>query len=321
MQEGTVIITAGITAFIIVLILGPGAIRYLYRLKFGQEVRSDGPAAHRKKQGTPTMGGVMIIAAAVTAALLMADEPALLPLALFVSVGYGLIGMIDDYIIVVTKRSLGLKARQKLIGQILIALAVVIYALNEPRLGPSLLVPFTGSLIYLPEWLYVLFSTLTVVFIGNAVNITDGCDGLAAGSTAIAAIAYSVIAYMLGAGDMAIFAAAVAGACFGFSWFNAYPAQVFMGDTGSLALGGALGAMAVLTKTQLLLYIVGGLFVIEALSVILQVAYFRVTHGKRIFRMSPLHHHFELSGWSETKVTVRFWLIAMLFGLIGYIAL
>lgn len=320
MQEASQAVLAGMLAFAITLAVGPGAIRYLYRLKFGQQIREAGPASHQKKSGTPTMGGVIIIVALTISTLLATGKTTLVPYALFVTVGYGLIGLVDDFISVVAKRSLGLKARQKLLGQTLIALLLAFYALNDPRLGSAILVPFTGATWYLPPWLFVVLATGTVVGFANAVNLTDGLDGLAAGSTAVSTVIYAVIAFLIGSTELSIFSAAVAGACLGFSWFNSHPAQVFMGDTGALALGGALGALAVLTRTELLLVIVGGLFVLETLSDIIQVLYFRATGGKRIFRMAPLHHHFEMIGWSETKVVARFWLLAMVFGLVGLLS-
>ncbi|MGI6609167.1 MAG: phospho-N-acetylmuramoyl-pentapeptide-transferase [Limnochordia bacterium] len=321
MSEENAIVLAGILSFALILLLGPATIRYLYRLKFGQQIRDAGPSAHKKKGGTPTMGGVLIILAISVSSLFVTDSYSALPYALFVVVGFGLIGLIDDFIIVATKRSLGLKARHKLVGQILVAMVLALYVTGEPRLGPSLLIPFTGTVVQLPTWLFLILATTTVVGAANAVNFTDGLDGLAAGASAVAMVVYAIIAYALGSTDLAILAAAVTGACLGFCWFNAYPAQVFMGDTGSLALGGALGAIAVLTATELHLCIIGGLFVVETLSVILQVSYFRLTGGKRIFKMAPLHHHYELLGWPESKIVTRFWLAAMVFGVLGLLTI
>ncbi len=309
----------GILSFAIALAIGPGIISYLYKLKFGQSIRQAGPATHQKKAGTPTMGGIIIIFAFVVATLLMVKQFELVPYALFAVVGFGLIGLLDDYV-KVTKRSLGLKARHKLLGQVLIALLVALYALNEPRIGPVLLMPFSQVNIVLADWLYLLIVMFTLLGAVNGVNFADGLDGLAAGATAVAAVAYAVIAYMLGNTELAVFAVAVAGACLGFSWFNSHPAQVIMGDLGSLALGGALGVLAVFTRTELLLPIIGGVFVIEILSVVIQVVYFRLTGGRRFFRMSPIHHHYELAGWAETKVVTRFWLVALIFALLGLLA-
>jgi len=314
-------ILAGVLSFVIVLLLGPATIRYLYRLKFGQQIRDAGPATHKKKSGTPTMGGVLIIVAVTVSSLLLSDGYSVLPYALFVIIGFGLIGLIDDFIIVTTKRSLGLKARHKLVGQILVAAVLALYMINESPLGPSIMIPFKGTVTVLPPWLFLVLAVATVVGSANAVNFTDGLDGLAAGASAVTMVVYAIIAHSFGSTELTVLAAAVTGACLGFCWFNTYPAQVFMGDTGSMALGGALGAIAVLTATELHLCIIGGLFVIETLSVIIQVTYFRLTGGKRIFKMTPLHHHFELLDWPESKIVTRFWLTAMIFGLIGLLSI
>lgn len=308
---------AAMTAFFIALIVGPGIIRYLHRLRYGQNVRGDGPKSHLKKQGTPTMGGVIIVAAFFIASIAFSSQREYLLYALFATGGYALIGALDDLMSILAKRSLGLKARHKLIAQILIALVPALYVLAEST--PTLLIPFGGEWTVHPV-LFLLLSVLIIVGFGNATNITDGLDGLLAGSTAISATVYAVIVAALGYPELSIFAAAVAGACIGFAWFNSHPAQVFMGDTGSLALGAAIGSIAVLTQTHLLALIIGGLFVIETASVVIQVVYFRLTKGRRIFRMSPIHHHFELSGWAETQVVTRFWLIAIVCGLIGLMA-
>lgn len=219
----------------------------------------------------------------------------------------------------VAKRSLGLRAREKLVGQFGIAVLVALYA--WARIGTDLFVPFAQNTIVLPPWLYLPFTVLVLVGTVNAVNLTDGLDGLAAGSTAIAATAFGLITWLLGYPDLALFSGALVGACLGFSWFNAPPAQVFMGDTGSLGLGAALGTIAVLSKTTLFLPIIGALFVIETLSVIFQVFYFKITRGQRLFRMAPLHHHFELLGWAESKVMIRFWLISLIFAVLGLFAI
>ncbi|HHV61820.1 MAG TPA: phospho-N-acetylmuramoyl-pentapeptide-transferase [Firmicutes bacterium] len=309
---------SSLLAFAIALLIGPGSIRELRRLRFGQAVRQDGPKRHLAKAGIPTMGGVIILIAVAAATFAFARNAVLVPWALFVTLGYGLIGLIDDFLIVVTRRSLGLRARQKLIGQIVIAGLLGLFVASRPELGTTVLVPFWGKQLEL-GLLYVPFAIFVVVGASNAVNLTDGLDGLAAGATAIAALAYAIIAFRIGRPDLGVFAAAIAGACIGFSWFNAHPAQIFMGDTGSLALGAALGSLAVLTKTELLLVVIGGVFVVETISVIIQVVYFRFTHGKRVFKMSPLHHHFELSGWAEPQVVVRFWIIAAIFAVLGLV--
>ncbi|MGE5576392.1 MAG: phospho-N-acetylmuramoyl-pentapeptide-transferase [Syntrophothermus sp.] len=309
---------AAFLAFVICLILGPAAIGYLRKLKFGQSVRTDGPREHLKKSGTPTMGGVLIILAFTVATFVFSPGLKYAPWALLATLGFGLVGLLDDYIIVVAKRPLGLKARHKLAGQVVVALALGFFAASRPELGTGLLIPFTNQVLVLPWWLYVAFVAFLATGFSNAVNLTDGLDGLAAGTMTIAAVAYIMIALLLGHLEMAVFAAAVAGACLGFVWFNAHPAQIFMGDTGSLALGGALASLSVLTKTELFLVVIGGVFVAETLSVMIQVASFRLT-GKRVFKMAPLHHHFELSGWPETKVVTRFWLVGLVLAFFGLI--
>jgi len=312
---------AGLFSFAVSLAVAPATIRALRRLKAGQNVRDAGPRSHSKKSGTPTMGGVIMIAGVVLATLFFARprSPEAFPLLVAV-IGFGLIGLLDDYMNVTKKRSLGLKARHKMLAQVVVAAAIVLGELNAQTSPLELAVPFTDRAWTVSPLLFALIGIAAIVGTANAVNFTDGLDGLAAGATAIAGAVYSAICWSLGHQDAAIFAAALAGACLGFSWFNAHPAQVFMGDTGSLALGGALGTLAVVTGTPLVLLIVGGLFVIETLSVVLQVGYFRLTKGKRIFRMSPIHHHFELSGWAETQVVTRFWLIALTFGILGLMA-
>ncbi|MCL4515769.1 MAG: phospho-N-acetylmuramoyl-pentapeptide-transferase [Firmicutes bacterium] len=309
---------AALLAFALCLVLGPVTIGYLRKLKFGQSVRTDGPREHLKKSGTPTMGGVLIILAFTVATFAFSPGLKYAPWALLATLGFGLVGLIDDYIIVVAKHPLGLKARQKLAGQVVVALALGFFAASRPELGTGILIPFINQVLVLPWWLYVAFVAFIATGFSNAVNLTDGLDGLAAGTMTIAAVAYIMIALLLGQPEMAVFAAATAGACLGFVWFNAHPAQIFMGDTGSLALGGALAALAVLTKTELFLVVIGGVFVAETLSVMIQVTTYRLT-GKRVFKMAPLHHHFELSGWPETKVVTRFWLVGLVLAFFGLI--
>lgn len=306
-------------AFVIALILGPLTIPVLRKLKFGQSIREEGPARHYAKAGTPTMGGVIILVAMVIPTLIYAGNSSEVWLALFVTIGHGLIGFIDDYIKVVLKRNLGLKARQKLLGQVIMALALAFIATKYFGLHTDIWIPGLGANIDLGPLYYILIF-LVLVGTTNAVNLTDGLDGLAAGTTTCAAVAYAVIALSFNKPDLAIFCVALAGATLGFLRYNAYPAKVFMGDTGSLALGGALAAVAVMTKTELLLVVVGGVFVLEALSVIIQVISFKST-GKRVFRMSPIHHHFELGGWSETKVVTVFWLVGALFAILALVIL
>lgn len=309
-----------LTAFVVVVLIGPGIIRYLTKLKFGQNVRVDGPRRHLQKAGTPTMGGIMILIGLVFAALVLGKNSSHLLFALFITAAYGAIGFLDDLLIIVTRSSLGLKARQKLFGQIFIAVLAALYALSRDDIGTAVLIPFTETTIELPVVVYVLLTLGVMLGTTNAVNLTDGLDGLAAGAVAIAAASYGVIGYLLDSVDLAVFAGSLVGACLGFVWFNSHPAAVFMGDTGALALGAALGITAISTRTPFHLAIVGGLFVIETLSDIIQVVYFRLTKGKRFFKMAPLHHHFELSGWEEPKIVARFWLIGLFFALLGLLA-
>lgn len=306
-------------AFVISLLLGPPVIKRLTILKFGQNVRLDGPKEHLKKSGIPTMGGVIILFSIAVAILTVARDDTSALWALFITLGFGMVGLADDFLAIVTHRSLGLRARAKLASQVFLAGILSVYCLSRPELGSAIWIPFISKTIDF-GWFYVPLAIFVVVGSSNAVNLTDGLDGLAAGTSAIAAMAYVVICYSLGYTGLAVFAAGIVGACLGFSWFNAHPAQVFMGDTGSLALGGAFGAIALLSKTELVLAIVGGVFVLEALSVMIQVAFFRATKGRRIFKMSPIHHHFELSGWLEPKVVVRFWIISAVFAVLGIIA-
>jgi phospho-N-acetylmuramoyl-pentapeptide-transferase len=326
-------IYAILTAFFISFFLGPWFIRKLAILQVGQYVRDDGPQTHLKKAGTPTMGGTLIIFAVATATLLWADLTDLFVwIALMVLIGFGLIGFMDDYMKQVLKRSLGLTARRKLLLQTALALLTGVLVVMIPGFNTQVTLPFVKTVSPDLGWWYVLFTAFVIVGASNAVNLTDGLDGLAIGPVSIAAASYMIFAYVAGnikiadylqinyvpgCGEVTVFCGALIGAGLGFLWFNAYPAQVFMGDVGSLSLGGSLGAVAVITKQEIVLVLVGGLFVIEALSVIFQVAFFKMTHGKRIFRMAPLHHHFELKGWPEPKVIVRFWIIAIALALIS----
>jgi phospho-N-acetylmuramoyl-pentapeptide-transferase len=316
-------------ALIITLVLGPVLIPILRILKFGQTVRDDGPKRHLQKAGTPTMGGLIFLVGIIASALLSAEQPTSLEMVTLVGItlGFGLIGFIDDFIKVVMRRSLGLRAYQKLIGQFGLAFILMWISVRWLGRGTDIALPFT-SLHFELGWFYYVLVSLVIVVMTNAVNLTDGLDGLAAGSTMVAGMGYIVIALMAAIQgvavlahetDMAVFAAALAGGCLGFLRFNTHPARVFMGDTGSLALGGALASLAVLTKSELVLIIIGGLFAAEALSVIIQVASFQ-TRGKRVFRMSPLHHHFELGGWSEWKVVIVFWSVALACALLGIVA-
>src|SRR3954470_11949972 len=304
--------------FLITVLLSPIFIPFLRRLKFGQSIREEGPKSHQKKTGTPTMGGVMILLSIIVTTLVMTEkfsEPTIQTfLLLFVTLGFGLLGFLDDFIKVVLKRNLGLTSKQKLLGQILISV-VFYFILKQTDFSTALEIPFTDYSFEL-GYFYALFIVFWLVGFSNAVNLTDGLDGLVSGTTAIAFGAFAVLAWNQSQFEVSIFSVAVVGAVLGFLVFNAHPAKVFMGDTGSLALGGAIATVAVLMKMEILLVIIGGVFVIETLSVILQVASFKTT-GKRIFRMSPLHHHYELVGWSEWRVVVTFWSVGLIFAILG----
>ena len=313
------ILTAAAIAAGIVILAGPFLIPLLHKLKFGQSIREEGPASHKIKSGTPTMGGIFLIAAIVIATLIRAEFTAEIFIALFIVVGHFILGFLDDYIKVVKKRNLGLKARQKLLGQIIIAAVTIYIATTELGIATTIWLPLIDTTLDLGIFYYVLV-LLVIVGASNAVNLTDGLDGLASGCMAIAASCYGVICLLTNHYNLAIFCAATVGACIGFLRFNFHPARIFMGDTGSLALGGAFAAMGILTHTELLLIFVGFIFVCEAMSVILQVISYQTT-GKRIFRMSPLHHHFELGGWKEVKVVMVFWTVSLISGVLGIILL
>ena len=305
-----------VTALAIVLFSGVYFLPFLHRLKYGQSIREEGPASHQAKSGTPTMGGVMIVLAVTAATLLFAPLTVTTLLALFIFLGHFLLGFADDYIKVVKKRNLGLRAYQKLLGQLGIALVTILIGRHLLGHDTSVWVPVLGTSLDIGAWYYVLV-VFVLVGTSNAVNLTDGLDGLAAGTVAVAALFYAMLLYGTDSSLMA-FSAAIIGACVGFLWYNHHPARIFMGDTGSLALGGALAGIAILSRTEALLPIVGIIFVCEALSVILQVASFK-TRGKRIFRMSPIHHHFELGGWCETRVVYTFWGVGALGALLAWV--
>ncbi|MEW8959486.1 MAG: phospho-N-acetylmuramoyl-pentapeptide-transferase [Moorella sp. (in: firmicutes)] len=294
----------------VTVVLGPAVIAILKRLKAGQAVRQDGPRSHLTKSGTPTMGGILFLLGLTAASLALAPASPLMLSALVLTWGYALIGFVDDGLKVVLRRPLGLYARQKLGGQIFLGLAAGVAAVLWLGRGSAVHVPLVGITMEL-GWAYPLLAALLMVATTNAVNLTDGLDGLAAGVTIWVALAYGLIAAAVGQREMAIFAFALAGGCLGFLAYNFHPAKVFMGDTGSLALGAAVGFLAIITRTELVLPLLGGVYVIEALSVIMQVVSFRLT-GKRLFRMSPLHHHFELLGWPETRVVLFFWFLALI---------
>jgi len=323
---------AAVTALLLSLFLGPLMINWLKKLQMKQVVRTDGPQTHLKKSGTPTMGGVLILFALLISLLLWVDLTNVsVWIVVFVTVCYGAIGFVDDYRKVVKKNPKGLSARQKMFWQIIVAGIASWLFLNFTHVKPDLHVPFFKNIVFDLGWFYIPFAMCVIVGASNAVNLTDGLDGLAIGPVITTTgtfmlLAYlsgnSVIAkyleipYVAGSGELAVFAAATATAGLGFLWFNTHPAQVFMGDVGSLSLGGAIGSLAVVTKNEILLCIVGGVFVAEALSVMIQVASFK-TRGKRVFRMAPLHHHFELKGWPEPKVIVRFWIISILLAIVA----
>lgn len=313
MDFTAVMMTMG-AAFILSVILGPLCIPVLRRMKFGQQIRSDGPKAHLKKKGTPTMGGIIILLALTLAYLRFSDKNAEFYVLLVAALGFGLVGFLDDYIKIVFKRSLGLTAKQKLLGQLLFA-AVLCWLLHKSGHDTALYFPPLGFSLDLKMWYYP-FIVIFMLGFTNAVNFTDGLDGLLSGTAAVAFGALAVIAMYRTEQEAALFAAAMIGAVLGFLVFNAHPAKVFMGDTGSLGIGGGLVAVSVLTKTELMLVIIGGVFVIEILSVVLQVASFK-TRGKRIFKMSPIHHHFELSGWSEWRVVITFWAAGLVLAAAG----
>lgn len=329
---------AALTALMISFILGPWLIERMRLIKAGQFIREEGPKSHHIKAGTPTMGGILINIAILVPTILWADiTNPYIWIVLFVTFAYGAIGFVDDYRKLVKKRNLGLTAKEKFGAQFAVALLVALAIAYLPTLKNNyntvITLPFLKTETFALDIgvIYIAFVMIILVGASNAVNLTDGLDGLAIGTTLVAAVTYTVLTYAAGhariaeylriawvpqTGELAVFCGAMVGASLGFLWFNAHPAEIFMGDVGSLALGGAIGCLAVMIKQEILLVLVGGLFVLEALSVILQVASFKIT-GRRIFKMSPLHHHFELSGWKETKVVVRFWIIAIMFAMVA----
>ena len=317
-------ILAIIIAFAVSAILCPIVIPFLHKLKFGQQVREDGPQAHLKKQGTPTMGGLVFLTAVVITSLLyIRDYPRIIPV-LFMTVGFGVIGFLDDYIKIVMKRSEGLNPVQKLIGQFIITGIFVYYLVCSDEVGTSMLVPFTGGFehgIYLDlGFLFIPFVFFVVLGTDNGVNFTDGLDGLCTSVTILVATFLTIISIGENSGISPI-TGAVVGSLLGFLLFNVYPAKVFMGDTGSLALGGFVASSAFMMQMPIFIALVGLIYLVEVLSVIIQVTYFKTTHGKRIFRMAPIHHHFELGGWSETRVVAVFSIVTALLCLVAYLGL
>lgn len=305
--------------FLFSALLGPVLIPILIKIKAGQSIRQDGPKSHQIKQGTPTMGGFIFILAAVTATMMVSGMDESLLVAFFGFLSFAAIGLIDDYIKVVLKRPLGLRAYQKIIMQVAAAAGLLILAQQSNLLPKEIYIPYGRVMVDFGWWM-LPFLILVIVGTANSVNLTDGLDGLAAGTMVIVSGFFSLICWHLGLTSLAWFSGALSGACLGFLVFNIYPARVFMGDTGSLALGGALSAIGIISNMTLLIPIVGGIFVAETLSVILQVAGYKLT-GKRLFKMSPLHHHFELSGWSETRVVTIFWGITLVMCLVGILGI
>lgn len=304
-------------SFLITLITGPTLIKILYRLKFGQHVREVGPQSHLAKKGTPTMGGVMMILAILVTTFLVVPITDQILWSLFITVGFGLIGLLDDLIKIVAARSLGLRAWQKIAGQLVLSGLLAFYVISNPELL-EILVPFTGQTLNLGILLTPVLILMAIYGV-NAVNLTDGLDGLCAGVTIVVSLTMTLMLALTGKWELAAFTLTITGTCFGFSWFNSHPAQVFMGDTGSFALGGALVAVAIFGQLEMFLAIIGGIYMIEGFSVMMQVSYFKLSHGKRIFKMTPIHHHFELSGWKEPQVVTRFVVVSMIFSLIGLI--
>ncbi len=327
-------IFSALTALVLCLAFGPRLIRWLTAAKIGQSVRSDGPQSHLMKAGTPTMGGAMIIGAVTLSTLLWSDLAVRqVWLVLFVTIGFGAIGWVDDYRKVVLANSDGLSAREKLFWQSIVAgiTVVTLYLTASERYEVELIIPFLKNASLYLGWVFIPFAFMVIVGSSNAVNLTDGLDGLAILPSVMVAAGLGFIAYLTGhaifadylhipnvkgAGELTVFCSALVGAGLGFLWFNTYPAQVFMGDVGALSIGAALGVVAIMVRQELVFFIMGGVFVMEAVSVILQVASFKLT-GRRVFRMAPIHHHFELKGWPEPRIIVRFWIITVILVLLG----
>ena len=327
-------IFSALTALIICLLYGPRLIRWLIAANIGQSIRADGPESHHVKAGTPTMGGAMIVVAVALSTLLWSDlSVKQVWFVLFVTIGFAAVGWVDDYRKVVLSNSVGLTAREKLFWQTLIACLAILglyFSVVDPA-ELELVVPFFKDATVYMGWWFIPFAFVVIIGSSNAVNLTDGLDGLAILPSVMVAAGLGLIAYLTGhavfagylnipnikgAGELTVFCSALVGAGLGFLWFNTYPAQVFMGDVGALSIGGALGAVAIVVRQELVFFIMGGVFVMEAVSVILQVASFKIT-GRRIFRMAPIHHHFELKGWPEPRIIVRFWIITVIFVLLG----
>ncbi len=324
---------AALTALLLALVLGPWLIRKLKELKTGEVIRVDVPERHLKKTGTPSMGGILIICAVVVSVLLWQDWDNFYTWVLLgATVGFGSIGFVDDYLKIFRKKEAGLRAGFKFSSQIVLATAVVLILFANGNEHTTLLyIPFLKNPVVDLSYLYIPFAVLVLVGYSNAINLTDGLDGLATGLVIMVGITFAVLSYLAGRADYAaylqipfieqsweisVYSLALVGAAIGFLWFNAHPAEVMMGDTGSLSLGGVVGVIALIIKKEILLFIVGGVFVLEVLSVVIQVVSFKLT-GKRVFKMAPLHHHFELMGWSESKVVIRFWILGGLFAILS----
>lgn len=303
-------------SFIATIILGMIVVPILKRLKIDQVIRDDGPKEHLKKNGTPTMGGIIMLLVIFVVSLVVSQKyPNVLPVAL-ITLGYGVIGFIDDFIKLVLKNPQGLKPSLKMLGLIIVAVAFVVYLVHID-FGTEMYLPIVKTFVTLPIWVYIPFAVFVILACTNSLNLTDGLDGLAAGVTAIIMLFFVIVSIRLENKDMAAFSAIVAGTAIGFLLFNLHPAKVFMGDTGSLALGGAFCSVALMLKMPLILVVVAGVCVIEAISVILQVVYFKVTNGKRLFKMAPIHHHFELCGVKETIIVPAFWTVTILLCIVG----
>jgi phospho-N-acetylmuramoyl-pentapeptide-transferase len=326
-------IYATITALVICFILGPWLIRKLQLLHIGQQIREDGPGSHLSKEGTPTMGGLLIIFSVALSTILWARlDVEYIWIVLTVTLGFGLIGFMDDYRKLNNQSSKGISGTSRLIAEVAIALTISTVLYLNPGFSTNVTIPFFKKILPDLGWGYIVLSTFIIVGAANAVNLTDGLDGLAIGPATICFGTYLLFAYLAGnikisgylqipyvagTGELTVFCGAMVGAGVGFLWYNTYPAQIFMGDVGSLSLGGALGTIAVMTKQEIILAIVGGIFIVETISVIFQVGWFKVSNGRRIFRMAPIHHHLELKGWAEPKVIVRFWIISIILALIA----
>ncbi len=330
-QTYQVLLAVGIAALVTGLLM-PLFIKFMRREGVGQQIRSEGPQRHLVKQGTPTMGGIVILVGVLVSTALVAQWTPALVAAVVITLVTGSLGLLDDIESVAHGRSLGLTPSQKMAGLILISVAFCLVAVNVCGIPAAVAFPgglsldlgvltttldVFGATVSIP-WLYLVFVFLLMAGLSNAVNLTDGLDGLAGGCTTIVMLAMTAVAFGYGQLDLAVFAAAIAGACIGFLWHNCYPATIFMGDTGSLALGAAFASLAVLTKTEVTSLVMGGLFICEALSVMIQVTSFKLT-GKRVFLMSPIHHHFEKKGWAETKVVIRFWIVTAAFAALGFV--